>query len=97
MTPNPYATLDQQNNRNAYCYAVITISVILLILAGSRLLSGCESWMGGLVGAILGSVLAITYWHLLNACGNGLVPDILQIIGNSSPQKGGDVTPVVCA
>jgi len=97
MTPNPYATLDQQNNRSAYCYAVISISVVFLILAGCRLLSGCESVAGGAVGAILGSVLAITYWQILNACGNGLVPDILQIIGNSSPQKGGDVTPVVCA
>ena len=97
MTPNPYATLDQQNNRTAYCYAVIAISVVFLILAGCRLLSGCESVAGGAVGAILGSTLAICYWHMLNACGNGLVPDILQIIGNSSPQKGSDTTPIVCA
>lgn len=97
MTPNPYATLDQQNNRTAYCYAVIAISVVFLILAGCRLLSGCESLAGGAAGAILGSILAISYWHMLNACGNGLVPDILQIIGNSSPQKTSDVTPVVCA
>ena len=96
-TPNPYATLDQQNNRTAYCYAVIAISVVFLILAGCRLLSGCESLAGGVVGAGLGTLLAVCYWNLLNACGNGLVPDILQIIGNSSPQKGGDVTPVVCA
>ena len=97
MTPNPYATLDQQNNRTAYCYAVIAISVVFLILAGCRLLSGCESVAGGVVGAGLGTLLAVCYWNLLNACGNGLGPDILQIIGNSSPKKGGDVTPVVCA
>jgi hypothetical protein len=95
--PNPNATLDQQNNRNAYCYAVIAISVVFLILAGCRLLSGCESVAGGLVGLAIGSGLAISYWHLLNACGNGLVPDILQIIGNSAPQRSADTTPVVCA
>jgi len=94
---NPNATIDQQNNRNAYCYAVIWISVVFLIMAGCRLISGCEAKVGGIVGLGLGVVLAVIYWHLLNVCGNGLVPDILQIIGNQSPQKGSGVTPVLCA
>ena len=95
--PNPNATIDQQNNRNAYCYAVIGISVVFLILAGCRVLSGCESAVGVVVGGALGAGLACTYWHLLDVCGNGLVPDILQIIGNSAPQRSATTTPVICA
>ena len=94
---NPNATTDQRNNRNAYCYAVIVISVVFLFLASSRWLSGCETAAGGVVGLLLGIGLAAAYWHILDVCGNGLVPDILQIIGNSAPERGPDVTPVVCA
>jgi len=93
---NPNATADQKNNRRAYCLSVIAISCIFVFLAGSRIMSGCETAVGAAIGATLGSLMAYIYWKILNACGSGLVPDVLQIIGNSAPDSAGIVTPVVC-
>jgi len=93
---NPNATMDQKNNRRAYCLSVIAISCIFIFLAASRLMSGCETGIGALLGVLIGGSLALIYWKVLNACGSGLVPDVLQIIGNSAPETSGIVTPVIC-
>jgi len=90
------ATQQQINMRRAYCFAVLLISIIFGFIAGSRVLSGCETLAGGAVGAVVGGGLAIAYWHILDVCGSGLVPDILQIVANSAPATSGPVTPVIC-
>lgn len=91
------ATQQQINMRRAYCFAVLLIAVIFGAIAGSRILSGCETLAGGALGALVGGGLAIGYWHLLDVCGSGLVPDILQIVANSAPGTSGPITPVICA
>ena len=91
------ATQQQINMRRAYCFSVLLISVIFFFIAGSRVLSGCETIVGGALGALVGGGLAIGYWHTLDVCGSGLVPDILQIVANSAPSTSGPITPVICA
>jgi len=91
------ATQQQINMRRAYCFAVLLIAVIFGCIAGARVLSGCETLAGGALGAGLGIGLAIAYWHILDVCGSGLVPDILQIVANSAPDSTGPITPVICA
>ena len=90
------ATQQQINMRRAYCFAVLLIAVIFGGIAGTRILSGCETLAGGALGAIVGGVLAVIYWHVLDVCGSGLVPDILQIVANSAPGTSGPITPVIC-
>lgn len=90
------ATQQQINMRRAYCWAVLLISLIFAFLAGLRVMTGCETFAGGLLGALVGGSLAIGYWELLDVCGSGLVPDILQIVANSAPATSGPVTPIIC-
>lgn len=90
------ATQQQINMRRAYCFAVLLIAVIFGGIAGTRILSGCETLAGGALGAAVGGFLAVGYWHLLDVCGSGLVPDILQIVANSAPGTSGPITPVIC-
>jgi len=95
-TSSKGATQQQTNMRRAYCFAVLLIAIIFFFIAGSRVLTGCETLAGGSLGAILGGSLAVIYWHILDVCGSGLVPDILQIVANSAPSTSGLVTPVIC-
>jgi len=95
-TSSKGATQQQINMRRAYCFAVLLVAIIFFFIAGSRVLSGCETLAGGAIGAFVGGSLAVIYWHILDVCGSGLVPDILQIVANSAPSSSGPVTPVIC-
>lgn len=85
------------STRRAFGLSVLMIGVAFFLLILARGFSGCETWLGGTLGVLIGSGLAIGYWHLLDACGTGIVPDVLQVMNSLAPAAaGGDATPVIC-
>jgi hypothetical protein len=84
--------------RRAFSLSVLVIGLFFFALVLGRGFSGCETWVGGTLGVLLGAGVAIGYWHLLASCNGGRVPDVLQIINSLPPVGGADAkVPVVCA
>jgi len=85
------------NVRRAFSLSVLVIGLFFLALVFGRGLSGCETWIGGILGVVVGSGVAIGYWHILAACNGGRVPDVLQVVNALPPAGGGEAkVPVVC-
>lgn len=95
--PVPGASERMVNVRRAFSMSVLVIGLFFMALVLGRGLSGCETWLGGTLGVVIGAGVAIGYWHLLAACNGGRVPDVLQVV-NSLPPAGGDSAsvPVIC-
>ncbi len=100
MKESPAGSETQKvDNRRAVSLSVAAIGVLFLGLALARGYSGCETMFGGALSVALGAGVAIGYWHLLDACGNGIMPDILGIMGNLAPgpKENEPKVPIVCA
>lgn len=82
--------------RKAFTLSVITLSVMFLLLILLRGLTGCETWLGSILGILMGSGVAIGYWHLLDICNSGVPPDILNVIAATAPARTEEETPVIC-
>ena len=82
--------------RKAFSYTVIATGVLFLCLVLARMFTGCESWYGACLGIAIGIGCAISYWHILDACGTGAMPDIHQVIGSLAPPGSGKEIPVMC-
>jgi|GEM_PF-3401632 len=94
------ANQDKADIRQAFTLTTIVIGVVFLLLLLMRGFSGCESYVGGALGVLIGAGLSIGFWNILNACGGaarvGMVPDILQVVNSMAP-PGEDNVPVVCS
>lgn len=90
------ANKEKADIRQAFTLTTIVIGAVFFLLTLLRGYSGCESYLGGALGALIGIGLGIGFWHLLNVCGAGMVPDVLQIVNSMAP-PGDDTVPVVCA
>ena len=88
---------DKIDNRKAFSFTTLIMGLVFFLLALTRGFTGCETWFGGISGMFIGGGLAVGYWHLLDACGSGLVPDILQVVASSAPTGADDETPIVCS
>lgn len=84
------------NNRKAFSISALVIGIVFMGLIFLRGFTGCETRWGGTVGVAIGLGMAIGFWHILDACGTGRVPDILQVVGSMAPEGATDATPVVC-
>jgi hypothetical protein len=82
--------------RHAFSFSTLLIGVAFFGLILLRAFTGYESLIGGLFGVLVGGSLGIAFWHLLDACGAGMVPDILQVMGSLAPERRGPQTPVMC-
>jgi len=82
--------------RRAFTLSVIMLSLFFFGLILLRGLTGCETWLGSILGILLGSASAIGYWHLLDVCNSGVPPDILNIIASTAPARTTSETPVIC-
>ena len=89
------ASTDKVDNRRAFSLSTIVIGIVFLLLVFVRGFTGCETWLGASLGAVIGGGLAIVYWGILDMCGAGTVPDILQVVGSLAP-SGNTEVPVVC-
>jgi hypothetical protein len=94
------ASQEKADIRQAFTLTTIVIGVVFFLLLLMRGFSGCESYLGGALGVLIGAGLSIGFWNILNACGGaarvGMVPDILQVVNSMAP-PGEDTVPVVCS
>jgi hypothetical protein len=93
--PADGASAEKVDVRRAFSLSVLVIGIIFLALVMGRGFSGCETWLGGVTGVLIGGGLGVGYWHLLDSCGAGTIPDVLQVI-TSLPPPGNENVPVVC-
>lgn len=87
---------EKTDNRRAFSVSTIVIGFVFMALIAGRAFTGCETWLGMGLGALIGGGSAVGFWHLLDACNAGIIPDILQVVGNMAPAAVADQTPVVC-
>lgn len=87
---------DKQDNRRAFTLSTLVIGFVFLLFVFARGFTGCETWLGGALGALIGGGMAVIYWGLLDSCGAGTVPDILQVVGALAPAGSDKQVPVVC-
>lgn len=89
------ADMKKVSARRAVSASALIIGVVFFALVLARGFTGCETWLGSILGVLFGSGIAIGYWYFLDACGSGTIPDILQIVSSSAPaaNKG----PMVCS
>jgi hypothetical protein len=87
------APAEKVSNRVALSLSTLAIGICFLVFVFLRGFTGCETWLGGITGAMIGGGLAIGYWHMLDVCGAGTVPDVLQVMTSLAPTPD---TPVVC-
>jgi hypothetical protein len=85
------------STRRAVSLSAMVIGIVFFALVLARGFSGCETWLGGALGALIGMGTAIGYWYLLDLCGTGTIPDILQIVKASAPAGSAKNTPVICS
>jgi hypothetical protein len=83
--------------RMAFSMSVILLSVFFFMIILLRGLTGCETWLGSILGILVGSGVAIGYWHLLDVCHSGVPPDILNVVAATAPEKNEDQTPIICS
>ena len=82
--------------RRAFSFSVMFVGIIFFSLVLMRGFSGCETWLGSISGVLVGSGMAVGFWYLLDACGTGKVPDVLQIMNSLPPSADTNRIPVVC-
>ncbi len=82
--------------RRAFSLSTLIIGVFFLGLVFSRAFLGCETLTGGTLGVLLGAAVAVGFWHTLDACGTGKIPDILQVVGSMAPDRSKTEQPVMC-
>lgn len=90
------ANQEKADIRHAFTLTTAVIGAVFLMLVLLRGFSGCESYLGGILSGVIGIGLGIGFWHMLNACGAGMVPDVLQVVNSMAP-PGEDRVPVVCS
>ena len=90
------ASSEKIDTRRAFSLSVLVIGVVFLGLIMGRGFGGCETWLGGISGVLVGSGLGIGYWHLLDACGTGAIPDVLQVVHSLPPPADIANVPVIC-
>ena len=95
--PNNGVDGEKVATRRAVSMSAMVVGIVFLTLVLARGFTGCETWVGGILGVLVGSSTAIGYWYLLDMCGSGTIPDLLQIVEGSAPATKGSETPVVCS
>ncbi len=93
--PAKNAPRDKVDARRAFSLSTMLIGVAFLLLIFARGFTGCETWLGSVLGVLFGVGGAIGFWHLLDACGTGMIPDVLQVVNSMAPE-GDDTVPIVC-
>jgi hypothetical protein len=95
--PADGASQDKVDNRRAFSLSTLVIGIVFLLFVFARGFTGCETWLGASLGAAIGGGMAVFFWNLLDSCGAGTVPDLLQVVGSMAPAGSDAPTPVVCA
>jgi hypothetical protein len=70
------ATIPVQQRKGTGLISMLAVLILLVMLVISRMRTGCETWYGMLTGGILGGLVGIAWWYILDACGSNVLPDI---------------------
>jgi hypothetical protein len=94
----PKGKVDQKlkDTRRALTISTAIIGGCFFALLFARFYFQCETWVGGVLGILVGFGMAIAYWHILDSCGTGKLPDVLQVVGSMAPEQGKKEQPVMC-
>jgi hypothetical protein len=84
------------STRKAFSLSTLIIGLVFMTLIFARAFTGCETKVSGTLGVLVGIGMAIGVWHMLDACGTGKMPDILQVIGSMAPDHAKKEQPVMC-
>ena len=95
--PSTSAKDERYANRKAFSITTIAIAIMFLLFVLLRGFTGCETWLGAMLGVLAGTGMAVGFWNLLDVCGAGSVPDVLQAINAMAPSSTATESPVVCA
>jgi hypothetical protein len=90
------ASPEKVDSRRAFTLSTLVIGAAFFLLILARGFSGCETWLGGILGVLVGGGTSIGFWYLLDACGTGTIPDVLQVINNMAPSGEAANVPVLC-
>jgi hypothetical protein len=82
--------------RRAFSISTAIVGLIFLALVALRFFTGCETMAGWLVGLLVGGGMGVGFWHILDACGTGKLPDILQVVGSMAPETAKTQQPIMC-
>jgi hypothetical protein len=95
---NSNGKVDQKlkSTRTAFSISTAIIGAVFFGLLFSRFFFQCETIFGGALGIAIGIGMGIGYWYILNLCGTGKMPDILQVIGSMAPDASKAQQPVMC-
>jgi hypothetical protein len=93
--PTDGAPITMYGTRVAFSLSVMVIGIIFMGLVLARFYTGCETMIGAVLGILLGGGLAVGYWHLLDVCGAGRIPDVLNVVNGLAPPGSGNV-PIIC-
>jgi hypothetical protein len=86
-------------NRQAYMISImVSLSIIGLILLGSRVMLGCETKLMGVLSLALGAGTAYGMWNLVSLNGNDIrMGDIFQVRNNmANTGLVNELNPVMC-
>jgi hypothetical protein len=84
--------------RIAFTGSVVMLSIFFFAILLLRGFTGCETWLGSILGILVGSGVAVGYWYLLDVCHSGVPPDILNVVAATAPARPNDgETPVICS
>ena len=93
----PGVSQEKADIRRAFSLSVMVIGIFFFGLILIRGFTGCETWLGSILGILVGGGVGVGYWHMLDACGTGMVPDVLQVIGSMAPPGENKAVPIVCS
>lgn len=94
--PTNGADPEKTDTRRAFSFSALFVGLVFLALVMARAFTGCETFTGGSLGLLFGTAGAVGFWHLLDVCGTGKIPDILQVVGSMAPEGTRDEVPVMC-
>ena len=92
------ADVEKVGARRAFSLSALVIGLVFLGLVLMRAFTGCETAWSGAAGFLVSGALSIAFWHILDACGSGKVPDLLQVVGSLAPDSVAtdSTVPIVC-
>lgn len=69
-----------QQRKGTGLISMLATLILFVVLIGPRLMTGCEHWLGVVLGVALGVMAGWGWWQILNACGSDILPDIHGIM-----------------
>lgn len=74
-----------QQRKGTGLISILATVILYVAILGPRLMTGCEHWLGVLLGVALGILTGWGWWQILNAGGSDVLPDIHGVMLGLKP------------